>query len=371
MIKKIAFCVLLVLVIVLLLKFYLSDYSIKYDLDGYSILEKYEDGKYYFEISKDDFVVNFLVFNNRKLTKKLLESVNLFDGENYDCLNPILNGLESYPLCYNSEKELIHFSMISDEDVLGYLDSLNLTISNERDVEDEFYFSDNLDDNTYIAVWKYNGFYLLNGDGVKTLDIFETDRYSNNLSNLHENKLFFPNYDEDLFFTKFILLDITDGNYKIFETDYEISYDSYISGTHKKNIYLFDNKNENLYEINMKNGRIELIGSKETGYIKYENGKKVGAELNEYKKDKVMYFDLQYNNLVVLNNSYFYTYNEEVLTRFIDNEDFNVSYIYNNDVYYIYKDNLYRFNPLSGSELVLHYFELNFNDSNRIFIYNK
>ena len=85
-----------------------------------------------------------------------------------------------------------------------------------------------------------------------------------------------------------------------------------------------------------------------------------------------MYFDdKQCNNIAVDGLNYFYVYNNNIFTKFKNDENFSIVNIFNNDIYYLSNDDLYVFNPIYGHKLILHYFELNFNDSNRIFIYNK
>ena len=41
----------------------------------------------------------------------------------------------------------------------------------------------------------------------------------------------------------------------------------------------------------------------------------------------------------------------------------------NKDIYYLKDDELYHYNPIEGEELLLSYFEWNFNLENMIFIY--
>ena len=369
--KKICFLVFVSLLILFLLKYLFSNYKITYSINGFDVLESYEDGKYYFELENDALAFNALFYTGKKINRKLLDDISVFESDNYNCLDLNFDFYAHYPICYDKNGDLLHYSLIDDEDVLLYLNDLGVIVTSDVDYEDEFYFTNSLNEDEFIAVWKYDGFYLLNNSGVKSIDIFDNDRYSNNLSYLYDNILFLPNYDEDLFFTKFILLDITDGDYKIYETDYEISYDSYISGTNGNDIYLFDRKNDCLYEINVKKGKIDCVGNSDIGYIKYENGKKVDASLREYDEDYIMYFDVDFNNMVVDGMNYYYSYDDDIVTKFINEPDFNIVYICNNDVYYLVNDNLFVFNPLYGNKLLLHYFELNFNDSNRIFVYNK
>ena len=237
--KKICFIIFVLLLVVFLIKYFVSSYKIKYNLNDFDVTEIYENGKYYFEISNDDLAFNILFYKDRKLSKKLIKGINIFEGENYNCLDVNLDFYAHYPICYDKDNNLIHFSLISDKDIVEYLLDLGISSTSLITYDDEFYFTNSLDSNQHIAVWKYDGFYLLDDSGVKSIDMFDNDRYSNTLSYLYKDIIFLPNYDEDLFFTKFILFDIIDGKYEIYNSDFEISYDSYISGTLVRMVIIF------------------------------------------------------------------------------------------------------------------------------------
>ena len=179
--------------------------------------------------------------------------------------------------------------------------------------------------------------------------------------------LIFPKYDNNYLFSSFYVLDMTSGKYTEISTNYSINYDSYITGNHKNSIFLFDNKNENLYEINYKNKKVSLIGSEIKGFIKYENKKKKEALKEDYTINKITYFEsnekpiIAVNNTFIYDNGYKFKYNQEEVLP-INN--------INDTVYFIYKDNIYKYDE-GITTFIAHYFELNFNNNNNVFVYKK
>jgi hypothetical protein len=201
---------------------------------------------------------------------------------------------------------------------------------------------------------------------MKSINLFNSERYSNDLMFKIDNYIVFPKYQNNYLFNTFIILDMTTGKYKEVETKYSINYDSYYVGNNKNSLYLFDNKNENLYEINYKKNKVDLVGSSIRGFIKYENGREKNAKLEEYTKDKITYFDSE-EELVKVNNNVI-SYNDYEL-KYSD-YDVNATIVIEDKVYYVYKDNVYKYDK-GKTTLVCHYFELNFNSEGRIFVYIK
>ena len=185
-----------------------------------------------------------------------------------------------------------------------------------------------------------------------------------------DNYLVFPKYDEDYTFDGIIILNIINGKYTEINSKYNISYDSYYAGTHKNKLYLFDNKNEELYEINYKKDTIKKAVTGHETYFKFEKGKKVKTELSEYKNNKVDFFEKEDEIILTNNNIINYKYNDKVNYKFTDEEDIKVLDIVNNKVYFMYKDNVYALYEGKIS-LISHYFEFNFNNSKNVFLYSE
>jgi len=181
-------------------------------------------------------------------------------------------------------------------------------------------------------------------------------------------KIIFPNYDDNYLFSDFVVVDMSTGDYKTITSKYKINYDSYIVGNRKSSVFLFDNKELKLYEINYKKNYVEVVGDQNKGFIKYVDGKKKDADISEYVKDKITYLSKE-DMLISIDNNYLsYKVNPELKLNFFNKSIDNINVI-DDSVYFIYDDMLYRY-KLGKADKIAYYFEFNFNKDNTIFVYN-
>lgn len=354
--KKVFMYVLIFMYVLVLLKFYFSDYDISYEMDGYDITEKANGDYIYFEVNYNDTLYNYMFYMGRKLFKKRVKKIEVTEVNDYICLTPSINGMDVYSVC-NNGKEYVSSQIANDEIV-----SVN---SN-----DNFKYYENLKNDEHVYIWKYDGFYYLNGDKLTSINIFNNDRYSTDLMFSINGYLIFPRYDSNYLFSDFVILDMSNGKYEFVSTDYKINYDSYYVGNVKSSVFLFDNKEEKLYEINYKKGKAELVGNENKGFIKYKNGKKTETVLEEYTNDKITYFEDNVNYNVVDKNFLSYVLNEDIKLKFYNDENINVVDSVNSNIYFIFGTNLLRYNN-DGASVIASYFEFNFNSKNNVFVYNE
>lgn len=340
--KKIVY-ILVGIIVILLIKYYTGDYVITYNVGEYKVKEVSEDNNIYLEvIDSEGYTYNYYKYEDRSFSKKSVSSIKS-DG---DCLFP--SGF--YYVCKGEESLELKDSGI---DYVKY--------------KDDFKYNGKLNNNEYVLIWKYDGFYYLNGSEYKTINIFKKDRYSNDLMYLFDKYLVFPNYSDEYMFDGFIVLDITTSKYKEYSINSSISYESEYVGVHKNNLYLFDKKNNNLIELNIKNGKSKVVGDSFNGYFKYEGNKKVSVKLSDYLSSKVKFFKNSEDVTLVKDNYLSYKYNDKVKLKYFS-EDVSVVGSINGKVYFIYKDNLYSYSMGKISEIA-HYFELTFNSNNKVFSY--
>ncbi len=353
--KKVYFIILCLLYLMVTIKFFSASYTIKYDVKDIKVLEKSNKNYMYYEIEYEGNTFNYMFYQNRNFFKKNLEDIKVKEIGNNICIKPIIKKTKTYYLCSDGEN-LISYNLVNQKEI-------------KDTFEDDFYFAKNLNEEEYILVWKYDGFYYLNGKNKSSINIFNKDRYSNDLMFQIEKYLIFPKYEEDYLFSNFIVLDMTTGKYEEIKTQYNINYTSRVVGNNKSSIYIFDEKDASLYEINYKKKKCKLVSNEMKGYIKYKDGKKVNASLSEYTKDKITYFDLPKKYIDVSNNYFNYKINKDLKIKFYDN---NIKLVdtYKNNIYFIENDNLYKESD-SEVKLILHYFEFNFKSDDVVFIYNK
>ena len=353
--KKSLFLIIIVTLIAVLTKFYISNYKIEYNVNDYDVKTIYKNKRFYFEIKKDK-IFNFDIYSKRKLSKTKVYKIEELDLANYYCIIPFIKDMKTYPLCYSKEtQEYIDYNLINDELLADYQYKSNLNSKPEKDFE----YYNLLKENEYIALWTYKGYIIMNGKSFKNVNIFKKDRYDNSLSYIIDNTIYMPNYDEEHEYSKMIKLNLETHKIDSISLEKKIDFDSYIVGNIKNKLYIFDNKNSILYELNLKNSKLSVIGNTEKGFIKYKDGKWLICSKTEYKINKIkngLFKQIKENN--------------NITTKISDNIS-NIIYEYNDDIYYIYEDNLYLYNSLKGNNKVFYNYELNFNKDNTIFMYIK
>lgn len=367
--KKSLFLIIIVTLIAVLTKFYISDYKIEYKVNGYDVKTIYKNKRFYFEIKKDK-IYNFDIYSKRKLSKTKVERIEELDLTNYYCIIPSIKDMKTYPLCYSKEtQEYIDYNLINDELLTDYQYKSNLNSKPEKDFE----YYNLLKENEYIALWTYKGYIIMNGKSFKNVNIFKKDRYDNSLSYIIDNTIYMPNYDEEHEYSKMIKLNLETHKIDYISLEKKIDFDSYIVGNIKNKLYIFDNKNSILYELNLKNSKLSVIGNTEKGFIKYKDGKWLICSKTEYKINKIKIDNHKDSNYTYkIKNGLFKQIkeNNNITTKISDNIS-NIIYEYNDDIYYIYEDNLYLYNSLKGNNKVFYNYELNFNKDNTIFMYIK
>lgn len=364
--KKNILFIIVFLFILVLIKYYCSPYEITYKLNKINIIEKYENKKKTLIIEDNELSYVIELYNTNSISKKIIKDIEIIKEDEYICYKTTIKGDKENLNCFKNGNS-ISYSIIENEEIKKIAQSMNLKIFEEIEEKENFKFYSNLNDNIHLAIWNYNGFYLINDNEITENKMFQSAKYDNSLCYSFDNYLLIPNYDEEYEFTTFNKLNILNGDVKKIQSKSPIDYDMYISNKHKNNLYLFDKKYSKLYEINMKKDKIEEIGNKNKGYIKLENGKKIKASINDYNNGKKL--DNEKITKYEISDALYRVYDNEHKTKIFNSTEVQLVKEYNNDLYFIYKDNLYIYNDMNGIEKILHYFELNFNFKNMIYIY--
>ena len=76
--KKSLFLIIIVTLIAVLTKFYISNYKIEYKVNDYDVKTIYKNKRFYFEIKKHK-IFNFDIYSKRKLSKTKVERIEELD----------------------------------------------------------------------------------------------------------------------------------------------------------------------------------------------------------------------------------------------------------------------------------------------------
>ena len=352
-------------VLLIMIKFYTSDYKIEYKISNYDIVTKYEKEKMYFEIKEKDKIYNFEIYMKRNLSKTRIEKIKTIEDEMISCIYPVIENIETYPLCYENGI-YTDYNLINSDLLLEYKKENN----NSEKLEKDFVYFNNLNDNEYIALWNYKGYTIMNGKSYKNIDLFNKDKYDNSISYLLNDTIYTANYNEEHEYSKLIALNVKNYKKSEIEIGYNIDYDSYIVGHIKKKLYIFDNKHSKLYEIDLRKQETKIIANNEIGYKKYNGKEFIKCSKSEYKVDKIKFNKEIFNYKYSYENGLFKTIKENNnIKQLINKENIKVLKENNNKIYYSLNNNFYTYDPLNGETNIFYNYELAFNNNNEIFIY--
>ena len=364
--KKKLIIMILLCIILIICKYRFSDYTIEYKIDDYNIKEIYKDKRFYYEIKDNEYTYNFDVYMKRSFNKTMITKINTINDETIKCIYPVIKDVKTYPLCYQNG-EYTDYNLIDSELLIEY----KKTTNTEENTDKDFTYNKNLNKDEYIALWNYKGYIVMNGENYKNIDLFKSDKYDNSLAYMIGDSIYMANNDEEHEYTKLIKYDLTSLKKSEINIGYNIDFDSYIVGNIKNKLYLFDNKYSILYEIDVKKGKTKIVGNNEMGYTKYVDGKFVSCSKTEYKIDKIKYNTKESNYIYSSDGMTKSIKDNPNIKQIINNNNVKIYHEKNNDIYYLNNDNFYKYNPIKGSEMIFYNYELQFNNENTIFVYNK
>lgn len=357
------FQITIVVLFIIFIFFFLraTDYTKEYQVNDINIKESYDKKKesYYFTFEYNDIILDYLYESNYKQKRNFINDIEIIEEDDNFCLIPKGDTLEFIPLCYNN-KENTYYKNVSDnlkeqipEEYLKTEKELKETYEDIKIYNKDY---------TYL-LWDYDGFYYINEKENKKIDLFNKEIYNVNLITYTKDYLIIPDYDTDYTFDKFYRISLKDGDVKDYKLKEKIYFDSYYPGYEKNKLYIVDNKEELMYELNVKNGKIEKIKPQILNNNKWEE---VGIK-TLVNQDKEFKYKTNYN-YVLKENDLYLNYNEHDIKTRIDSDVTSIVRIKNNLIFYLKKDTLYVFDPLTGSKKLLNYFEWNFNYKNMIYV---
>lgn len=301
-----------------------KSYEYSYEVNNYKIIEKFNK-----DMEMYTFLVNDFKFNIKSdylEERKLIGKVDITDN----CL--YLEGKLPFHIICKDENYYSSFEFINDYDKQGSFKDVNIY---------------NLGDKTYF-LWNYRGFIIINKNEEIELNFLNKDEYNPSLIKKIDNYFLIPNYDQDYYFNSYYLLNTDTFKYRLREIKHDYSYDLQYLDEYKKEINLYDIKEEKEYTLEYEKG----LSTHNKG-VKYTN-----KELDKYKT--INYFRIKEGNLIYKLSDY-----ELIILK-----DMDVKIVYNNEkeVYFLYKDSLYVYNLIEGFNKILSYKEWKFNYKNLIYI---
>lgn len=393
LLKRIIFIIVMIIIINAILsifkKSHVVNYSIKNNKINVNINETYKNKKYYFVIKANDKKFSFSYDNRFNKRKRVVKDIIVSKEDDMLCIFPILSNDNYYGTICNKDNVLYNGSYFSKLNIDDILQKRNLKTSKKRvikDIQEAKVYLSNIPDDTYIYVWKYNGFITINNEDVQTLDIFSNDTYINKLGIKVDKYYILPNYDEKYEYKKLFIINMTNNRIKelVFDKKDVITNDYVNNGIINNKLYLFDVDNYVQYEINPKKNKYKKVGNKKDGFVFYDKEKVKVNYFDLKNKQTFNYYSIEelndYQNIINDFDSYYYVNNDDVILYnatlkekmyLFHFEEVNSLFSNSSDLYFISGNTLYRYNLLEGLSKILVYDELLFNKTNRYSIYKK
>lgn len=398
-IKKIVILIIVILLLQLILYIFKTKHNINYVIvnnnEKIKVNEIFSNNNYLLNINYDDKRFVFSYENKFYKSKKIIKNIEIYNKKDLTCIYPILKNNQEFNIICSKDDVTYHYNYFK-EDLIEFVNILKDKGYYNYSWEDDgkkvnmgnlIVYPNNINKNTYIYIWKYNGFYSISSLNQETLDILKNDTYVNDLGIRVGKYYILPNYDEKYTFSNFYILNMTNNKVKNLKLDKKITNDYYNNGVVDNNLYLFDLDNLIQYKINPRKNKILEIGNKNKKGLYYDGNNFIKKNIYDFKEEKLIFKEknndvpFSYDSIFSNKNNYYYIDNDNNFIYYNDiSKDkmilFNIKNIksvklINENIYFISEDFLFTFNIKSGIKKIVKYSELYFNSTNRYDVYEK
>lgn len=383
---------------------FINEYDLQYENGTFHIVEHYiEDNEkgYIYKIISNDQTYNFSIFDDHyNKSKKLITKIYHYSDNEYACILPVFidNKVYTNIICNNKEgyfnysdiqnpsAELINFAnSISEYNIDNY-------ILKQTPDDDYTAFLNNVDYNMYVT--NYKGYYNLK---TKTnTELFAKDIYEQTLNYFTDKYYIIADYNQTYEFDKFYIIDLETNKKYDFDINHKISFDSYIQGNIKNNIYIYDKKNKKQYKIDLDKRAMEEVGNSDKGIIIYDGNEWIKETSSNCSNTTILFHNTINSNIMdtkfqkidkygnKLGYYYYYQKNETGYLVYKSNIDspenkiflFQTNTIdrityYKNKIYYIDNNILKTYDDLNGIVNLFQFKEFSFNSTIKFGVYKK
>lgn len=400
-IKNIIMIFLAIFILELIVLIFKDNHEVDYKVVGnkiFDVKEVYNKENYFFKVSYLDDNYYFDYKNSSYKTKKVLKDVLYYEKNDLKCIFPVLKKEETINIFCLKDDEIYTYDYFNSDlqefvEIIkdkGYntnkFSDNNISIN----IDSSKVYQENILKDTYIYIWKYNGFYSLNKKEINQVNLFSNDIYLNNLGINVSKYYVIPDYDEKYEYSKFYIINMTNDklNKLKLKKKKTITNDYYINGIVDDKLYVFDVDNLTQYKINPKKLKITEVGNKNDGGLYYNGTSFENLNIYKFKEEQLIFKDnikvpeeiKEYDELFINGDNIYYTLNNDfiyynkILNKniylFNMKDTSNITLI-DNTLYFIKGDTLYYYDIYHGLKKVISYDELLFNKTNRYAIYKK
>ena len=374
-------------------------YNLKDQNEKYKVTEIYKNKKYYLKIENKTYKYSFEINNTFHKRKKIIKKIYTYNIDKTKCI---------YPQTKNKKNQETNIICSKDNKTYSYLNyqkkltpfiqklqkqgitspSWNKQSNSTKNIETLSAYQKNINPNTHILIYKYNGFYNISNKKLEIIKLFNNDTYINTLGANIDRYYIIPNYNQKYDYNQLYIIDMKTGKVKTKDIKQKISKDSYINGIINNEIYLFDKDELKQYKISKKGKKVEEVGNKKQGALYYnlkfetkdvytfrDNNIKFKTT-NDYikqieKNTSIKFIEKQndtYYYVTKEGNVYYYNTNNKIKVLLF-NKNIKDFKLIKETLFFIENDTLYSYSQQEGIKKLLTYKELSFNWDNRLAIY--
>lgn len=374
-------------------------YDIKEKNETYKVNEIYKNKKYYIKIENKTYKYSFEINNTFHKRKKIIKKIYTYNIDKTKCI---------YPKTKNKENDEVNIICSNNKKAYSYLNYQNKLApfiknlqkqgitspswqkqsNSTKNIDTLSAYQKNINENTHILIYKYNGFYSISNKNLETIKLFKNDTYINTLGTNIDRYYIIPNYNQKYDYNQLYVIDMKTNKVKTRDIKQKISKDSYLNGIIDNEIYLFDKDELKQYKISKKGKKIEEVGNKKQGALYYnlkfetkdvytfrDNEMKFKT-INDYikkleKNTSIKFIEKEkdtYYYVTKDDNVYYYNSNNKIKVLLFNKKikDFK---LVKETLFFIENDTLYSYSQKEGIKRLLTYKELSFNWDNRLAIY--
>lgn len=318
-----------------------KNYEYTYRLGDIKVRESYnkKEKLYTYLFSASDNKYEYSIKNNYINKRGLIKTANIENG----CLTASSNALIDFSVCKNDNE---YYTKFANDIVEG---KISYEVEN-IDVYD-------LHQKTFY-IWNYTEFISLLNKDVEKISLFENDVYELELITKLNDYLVVADYNQKYKFNKLYLINSKNNKVEEVNLDKNIYFNSYILGTYKKHIYIYDLQKELEYKINPFKSQVS-----KNAYEILVNDEWEKVSVNKLNKKNLSFKNSSLFGYYVKENVLYYK-NNNIVIRVSNLPVSNIIESNDQEAYFISEDTLYRVDINKGITKVMRYSEWNFTSKN-------
>ena len=374
-IKKLFLLIIVILLILFIYKLSIKSHDIKYEVNDYTIHEKFYINKGHFydiEIKNKKNKYSYTINNNLGKKKKIIKKIKTYKSNNLVCIKPIYKKeIEKELYCNLDNKQVSLYYLVNSENkdlekILEKEKKIVLPSSNDNKTKYKkiSIYQKNILDDYRLVLWNYKGIYILDNKNLKYQKILDYDLYDNVMATVvSKYYVLFENTSVNGIQNVYYY-DLKKDKLNSFKLKPKISKDSYINGVYNNLIYVTDNREKKEYTIDISKEEIKLIDNDENKYIYYNDDKKeLLTKSDFFMKKQIFNSENKLHNYYYSNkdNNYYKSLNnknKELLFELANVKEWN---IIDRDILLLKDKTIYLYNDEVGLRKLVESNELKYN----------